>query len=41
SSRLIKKEFPELKKELWKEYFWSRSYCILTSGGAPIEIIRR
>jgi len=41
SSRLIKKEFPELKKELWGEYFWSRSYCLLTSGEAPIELIRQ
>ncbi len=41
SSRLIKKEFPELRKELWEEYFWSRSYCLLTSGGAPIELIRQ
>jgi len=32
SSRLIKKEFPEIKKYLWKEYFWSRSYCLLTTG---------
>ena len=21
--------------------FWSRSYCLLTTGGAPIEIIRK
>ncbi len=41
SSRLIKKEFPEVRKELWKEYFWSRSYCLLTSGGAPVELIRQ
>mgnify|MGYP000890762137 CR=1 FL=1 len=41
SSRIIKKEFPEIKKKLWKEYFWSRSYCLLTTGGAPIEIIKR
>jgi putative transposase len=39
SSRVIKNEFPEIKKELWKEDFWSRSYCLLTSGGAPIETI--
>ncbi|WP_405755012.1 transposase, partial [Anaerovibrio slackiae] len=25
----------------WKEMFWSRSYCLLTTGGAPIEIIRK
>lgn len=41
SSRLIKKEFPEVRKHLWKEYFWSRSHCLLTSGGAPIEVIRK
>lgn len=41
SSRLIKKEFPEIKEQLWKEYFWSRSYCLLTTGGAPIEIIKK
>lgn len=41
SSRLVKKEFPEIKQKLWKEYFWSRSYCLLTSGGAPVEVIRR
>jgi len=40
SSRIIKKEFSEIKKELFKEYFWTRSYCLLTSGGAPIEIIK-
>ena len=40
SSRVVKKEFPEIKKELYKEYFWSRSYCLLTSGGAPVEIIK-
>jgi putative transposase len=41
SSRLIKKEFPSIRKSLWKEYFWSRSFCLLTTGGAPIETIKR
>ncbi len=41
SSRLIKKEYPQIKEALWKEYFWSRSYCLLTTGGAPIEVIKR
>lgn len=41
SSRLIKKEFPYLRKYLWKEMFWSRSFCLLTTGGAAIETIRR
>ncbi|WP_153722845.1 IS200/IS605 family transposase [Sporosarcina cascadiensis] len=41
SSRRIKKAFPQVKKKLWKEFFWSRSFCLLTSGGAPIEVIKK
>ena len=41
SSRLLKKEFQSIRKKLWKEYFWSRSYCLLTTGGAPIEVIKK
>ena len=41
SSRLIKKEFPVIRKQLWKEYFWSRSFCLITTGGVPIEVIKK
>jgi len=41
SSRLIKKEHPEIKEKLWREAFWSQSYCLLTTGGATIDVIRR
>ena len=42
SSRLARKEFADhLAKFYWKPYFWSRSYMILSSGGAPIEVIRK
>lgn len=41
SSRLIKKEYSQIRKSLWKEYFWSRSFCLLTTGGAPIEVIKK
>lgn len=41
SSRRIKKEFPEVRKRLYKEYFWSQSFCLLTTGGAPLEVIRK
>ena len=41
SSRLIKKNFPAVRRKLWKEMFWSRSFCLLTTGGAPIEVIRK
>ena len=40
SSRLIKKEYPSIKDKLWKECFWSRSFCLITCGGANIDTIR-
>ena len=41
SSRVLKKEYPSMKKQLWKEMFWSRSFCLLSSGGAPSEVIEQ
>ena len=41
SSRLIKKEFPEIRNSLWKEMFWSQSYCLISTGGATVDIIRQ
>lgn len=41
SSRLIKKEFPIIRKSLWNEYFWTQSFCLLTTGGATIEVVRK
>ena len=41
SSRLLKKEFSSIRQELWNDQFWSRSFCLLSSGGAPIEIIKQ
>lgn len=41
SSRFVKQQYPRVKRVLWKEVFWSRSYCLLTTGGAPTETIRK
>ena len=41
SSRIIKKEFPKIRKSLWKEMFWSQSFCLLTTGGATVDIIKQ
>ena len=41
SSRLIKKEYPDIKEKLWKEYFWSRSFCLITTGGVTIDVIKQ
>ena len=41
SSRVLKKEFPSMRKQLWQDMFWSRSFCLLSSGGEPIEVIQQ
>ncbi|WP_294703587.1 IS200/IS605 family transposase [uncultured Fusobacterium sp.] len=42
SSRLIRKKYSEyLKQFYWKNVFWSRSYCILTTGRATIEMVEK
>ncbi|MDT3497926.1 IS200/IS605 family transposase [Bacillus toyonensis] len=41
SSRLIKRDFPQVKKKLWKEMFWSKSFCLLTIGGTPIDVVKK
>ena len=41
SSRLIKKEFPEIRQKLWNEYFWSQSFCLITAGGAPLTVLKQ
>lgn len=41
SSRRIKNEFPDIRKYLWKEYFWSKSYCLVTTGGATLEVVKQ
>lgn len=38
SSRLIKKEFPDIKAKLWKEMFWSQSFCLLTVNGVTVTM---
>ncbi len=38
SSRYIRKEFPRLRRA--NQAFWSPSYCLVSCGGAPLEIIK-
>jgi putative transposase len=42
SSRLIKKDFGErLKKYCWgTNAIWSRSYCLLSVGSAPLSVLK-
>ena len=41
SSRLLKKEFPQIVQKLWKEYIWSQSFCLITAGGAPLTVLKQ
>lgn len=42
TSRLLRKEFPDyINQFYWKDNFWNRSYLILTTGGSPIEVIKK
>jgi putative transposase len=42
SSRLLRKEFAEkLDRVYRKPVFWSRSYCIISCGGAPLSILKQ
>lgn len=41
SSRLVKKNYPRVQKQLWKSMFWTKSYCLLTSGGVTTDIVRQ
>lgn len=42
SSRLIRKEFSKhLAKFYWKPVMWTRAYCLLSVGGAPIGVIKK
>ena len=41
TSRRLKNEFPPIRRQLWRAKFWSGSYFIATTGGAPLEVIKR
>ena len=39
SSRLIKRDFPEIREKLWKETFWSQSFLLATIGEVTLDIV--
>ena len=41
SSRLLRKERPDIRDRYWKGVLWSPSYFASSCGGAPISIIRQ
>ena len=41
TSRMIKKNYPRVKSKLWKSSFWTKSYCLTTTGGISIDVIKK
>ena len=42
TSRRLRAEFPdEVKRWDSKPALWSRSYCVMSVGGAPLEVLKR
>lgn len=42
TSRLIRKEFEQqVNRFYWKSVFWSRTYCLLSVGGAPLSVLKQ
>jgi len=39
SMRVREKRWPEITRSLWGTHFWSPSYCVVSAGVAPLEII--
>lgn len=41
SSRLLFREFPEIKKQLWGGAFWSPSYFLASTGQVTLDVLKR
>lgn len=41
SSRLLRKQRPDLQHRYWKGVLWSPSYFAASCGGAPISVVRQ
>lgn len=41
SSRMLRKERPDIERRYWKGVLWSPSYFASSCGGAPIAIVRQ
>ena len=41
TSNAIRHRFPEVKKSLWKDVFWSKSYCLITTGQTTLDQLKK
>lgn len=41
TAKAIRYRFPKVKKKLWKDVFWSSSYCLITTGQVTLEQLKK
>ena len=41
TSRVIQNKFPEVKQKLWNKMFWSKSYCLITTGQTTLDQLKK
>jgi putative transposase len=41
TSREIQRNFPEIKKHIWGNQFWSRSYFLATTGQVTLDALKK
>jgi putative transposase len=41
SSRLLRRERPDIEKRYWNNVLWSPSYFAASCGGAPLNVLKR
>ena len=42
TSRLLRKEFQaHFAKYYWKPVLWTRAYCLISAGGAPLAVLKK
>ena len=41
TARLLRKEFPQLKKLLWGDSFWSDSYFLASTGQVSLDVLKK
>ena len=41
TSREIRRKFPEVKRKLWKNVFWSPSYFLATTGQVTLDVLKK
>ena len=40
SSRLLRRDRPDIASRYWKGVLWSPSYFVVSAGGAPLEVVK-